>query len=122
MAPKVIETEEEYEEALKLAEQLTFTKNQTPEQRAIYKQLVAQIETYEAKHYPMNEVKPREVLRHIVEASGISQVDLANLIGSDNEVSEILNGTRAINEIQARAIGERFKVSPSLFIEEAPQV
>lgn len=122
VAPQVIETEEEYDRALELAEHFTFAKNLTPEETALYKLLVTLIEVYEAENYPMNEVKPHEVLRHIVEASGISQADLANLIGSDNEVSEILNGTRAINETQAKALSERFKISPSLFIEQAPQV
>jgi HTH-type transcriptional regulator / antitoxin HigA len=121
-APKVIETEEEYESALALAEKLTFAKNKTPEERLLYRLLVTLIEAYETENYPMNEVKPHEVLRHIVEASGISQADLANLIGSDDDVSDILNGKKFINETQAKAIGERFKVSPSFFIEQAPQV
>jgi HTH-type transcriptional regulator / antitoxin HigA len=121
-APKVIETEEEYERALELAEHFTFAKNKTPEERLLYRLLVTLIEVYEAENYPMNEVKPHEMLRHIIEASGISQEDLANLIGSDNEVSDILNGKKSINETQAKALGERFKVSLSLFIEQAPQV
>lgn len=122
VAPKEINTDEEYERALKLAEQLTFTKNQTPEQRALYKLLVTQIEVYEAENYPMDEVRPHEVLQHIIEASGISQADLANLIGSENEVSDVLSGKKPINQTQAQALGKRFKVSPSLFIESAPKV
>lgn len=43
-APKVIETEEEYERALALTERLHFTKNRTPEERALYKLLVILIE------------------------------------------------------------------------------
>lgn len=117
VAPQVIETEEQYERALELAEHFTFAKNLTPEETALYKLLVTLIEVYEAENYPMDEVRPHEVLQHIIEASGISQADLANLIGSDNEVSEILSGKRAINETQAKALGQRFKVSPSLFTE-----
>lgn len=117
----MIETEEEYNRALELAEKLTFAKNKTPEETELYKLLVEKIEVYEAKHYPMDEVKPHEVLRHIIEASGISQADLTNLIGSENEVSDILNGNKSMNETQAKALGQRFKVSFSLFIEEAPQ-
>ncbi len=118
VAPQVIETEEEYDRALELAEHFTFAKNLTPEETALYKLLVTLIEVYEAENYPMDEVTPHEVLRHIIEASGISQADLANLIGSDDEVSDILSGKKPINETQAKALGERFKVSPSLFIEE----
>lgn len=122
VGPQVIETEEEYERALELAEHFTFAKNITPEETALYKLLVTLIEVYEAENYPMNEIRPHEVLQHIIEASGISQADLANLIGSDNEVSAILSGKKPINETQAKALGERFKVSPSLFIEQAPKV
>ncbi|BDA69245.1 conserved hypothetical protein containing helix turn helix domain [Calothrix sp. PCC 7716] len=121
-APKVIETEEDYEKALELAEKLTFTKNKTPEERLLYRLLVTLIEVYEAEHYPINDVSIHKVLQHIVEASGISQEDLANLIGSENEVSDILSGKKPINQTQAEALGKRFKVSPSLFTEEAPQV
>jgi HTH-type transcriptional regulator/antitoxin HigA len=49
----VIETAEEYEHLLKLAEQLTFAKNRTPEERALHKLLVTLIEAYEAENYPM---------------------------------------------------------------------
>ena len=45
IAPKVIETESEYERALELAEQLTFAKTKTPEEQALYKLLVTLIET-----------------------------------------------------------------------------
>jgi HTH-type transcriptional regulator/antitoxin HigA len=34
VAPKVIETQEEYDRALAVAERLTFAKNRTPEERA----------------------------------------------------------------------------------------
>jgi HTH-type transcriptional regulator / antitoxin HigA len=121
VAPQVIETEEQYERALELAEHFTFAKNLTPEETALYKLLVTLIEVYEAENYPMDDVRPHEVLQHIIEASGISQVDLAKLIGSENEVSDILSGKKPINETQAKALGQRFKVSPSLFTEEAPQ-
>jgi HTH-type transcriptional regulator/antitoxin HigA len=39
------------------------------------------------------------------------------LIGSRDVVSEILEGKKAINKAQAEILGDRFKVSPSLFIE-----
>jgi HTH-type transcriptional regulator/antitoxin HigA len=37
VAPKVIETEEEYDRALAVAERLTFAKNRTPEEQALQK-------------------------------------------------------------------------------------
>jgi HTH-type transcriptional regulator/antitoxin HigA len=40
VAPKAIETEEEYDRTLAVVEQLTFKKNRTPEEQALHKLLV----------------------------------------------------------------------------------
>ncbi len=53
VVPKVIETEQEYDRALAVAERLTFAKNRTPEEQAIHKLIVTLIEAYEAQNYPM---------------------------------------------------------------------
>ena len=65
IAPKAIETEEEYDRLLAVAERLTFAKNRTPEERALYKLLVTLIEVYETENYPI-ESEPHEILQHIV--------------------------------------------------------
>jgi HTH-type transcriptional regulator / antitoxin HigA len=116
ISPKVIETQEEYERALGLAEQLTFAKTKTLEERALYKLLVTLIETYETENYPMDESTPYEILQHIMEASATRQADLVGIIGSSGVVSEVVNGKRSISKAQAKALGDYFKVSPSLFI------
>jgi HTH-type transcriptional regulator / antitoxin HigA len=74
------------------------------------------IELYESEHYPITQSKPHEILQHILESSGIRQADLVGWLGSSGVVSEIVNGKRAISKTQAKLLGERFKVSPSLFI------
>ncbi len=116
IAPKVIETESEYERALGLAEQLTFAKTKTPEEQALYKLLVTLIETYETQNYPMDVSTPHDILQHVMEASGTRQADLVGIIGSSGVVSEVVNGKRSISKAQAKALGDYFKVSPSLFI------
>ncbi len=63
IAPKVIETEDEYDRLLVIAERLTFAKNSTPEERILYKLLVTLIEVYEAENYPI-ESEPHEILQH----------------------------------------------------------
>ncbi|MEO6861558.1 MAG: hypothetical protein ABI180_08480 [Microcoleus sp.] len=55
-------------------------------------------------------------MQHIMEASGTRQADLVGIIGSSGVVSEVVNGKRAISKAQAKALGDYFKVSPSLFI------
>jgi HTH-type transcriptional regulator / antitoxin HigA len=116
ISPKVIETEAEYEQALVIAEKLTFNHHKTPEERSIYQLLVILIETYETHHYPVPISPPHEVLQHIIEASGIQKSDLVGKLGSDEVVTDIVNGTRSINMSQAKVLGEMFKVSPNLFL------
>lgn len=115
-APQVIETEEEYDRALAVAERLTFAKNRTPEERALHKLLVTLIEAYETQNYPMDKSAPHEILQHLLEASGTRQTDLVGVIGSSGVVSEVVNGKRSISKAQAKALSDYFKVSPSLFI------
>jgi HTH-type transcriptional regulator / antitoxin HigA len=114
--PKVIETEEEYDRALQYVEPLHFNKNRTPEELALYRLLVMLIETYEEKQFPVPASLPHEMLQYLMESSGTRQVDLVGLLGSSGVVSEIVNGKRAISKAQAKALADRFKVSPSLFI------
>lgn len=116
VAPKVIETEEEYERILAVTERLTFTKNRTPEERALHKLLVTLIEAYEAQNFPMDQAAPHEILQHIMESSGTRQADLVGVIGSSGVVSEVVNGKRSISKAQAKALGDYFNVSPTLFI------
>ena len=116
IAPRAIETEEEYDRLLAVAERLTFAKNLTSEERALYKLLVTLIEVYETENYPMDKSEPHEILQHIMESSGTRQADLVGIIGSSGVVSEVVNGKRAISKAQAKALGDYFKISPSLFI------
>jgi len=115
IAPRAIETEEEYDRLLAVAQRLTFAKNLTPEERVLYKLLVTLIEVYETENYPI-ESEPHEILQHIMESSGTRQADLVGIIGSSGVVSEVVNGKRAISKAQAKALGDYFKISPSLFI------
>ncbi|MEM9117151.1 MAG: transcriptional regulator [Cyanobacteria bacterium P01_D01_bin.6] len=117
MTPKVIETEAEYEKVLVEVEALAFNQNRTTEETALYKLLVLLAEAYEAENYSMKEVSPTEVLTHILEASDFTAADLVGLLGSSDVVSEVLEGKQAITKVQAQILGDRFKVSPSLFID-----
>ncbi|MGI2908084.1 helix-turn-helix domain-containing protein [Tolypothrix sp. VBCCA 56010] len=114
--PQVITSESEYERMLADVEKLMGCKNRSPEQTALLQILVRLIEEYENKNYSMGESSPHEILQHLIEAREIKQSDLVVIIGSEEVVSEILNGKRAITKAQAKALGEFFHVSPELFI------
>jgi HTH-type transcriptional regulator / antitoxin HigA len=115
VVPVAIETEQDYQRLLKVAEQLTFKKNRTEEEKALHKLLVILIEAYEIQNYPMDKSRPHEILQHIMEASGTKTSDLVGIIGNDSIVSGILKGKLSISQGQAKALGDYFKVTPNLF-------
>ena len=74
------------------------------------------IEQYEDQCYPIDPAKPRELLQFLMKEHDLKQADLQKELGSQGVVSEILSGKRAINARQAKALAQRFGLSPDLFI------
>jgi HTH-type transcriptional regulator / antitoxin HigA len=117
VTPKVIETEEEYEQFLAVAERLTFNQQQTPEESALYDLVVMLIESYEAQNYAIELSSPIEVLQHIIESSGIDLAELTSIFGSSETIEKILAGSQPITIEQAQTLGDRFKLSPKIFLD-----
>jgi HTH-type transcriptional regulator / antitoxin HigA len=113
--PKAIETEAENEAAIMLAESLEH-RQRTPEEDALLELLIILIEKFEDASYPVPNVEPDRMLLHLMEARNMKQEELVGVIGSRGVVSEIVNGKRSISKAQAKALGQLFHVSPSLFI------
>ena len=99
-----------------MVESLAFNQNRTAEQTALHKLLVLLLEAYEAEHYPIPEASPTDVLNHILEASNTHPVDFLGLLDTEEIISEIVDGTKAMSRVEAQILADRFKVSPSLFI------
>jgi HTH-type transcriptional regulator/antitoxin HigA len=79
-------------------------------------ELVTQlVEDYDAIHYRMEGVDPREMLRHLMEARGLKQADLSEVLPQSN-LSAILAGRRKISASLAGRLAKFFDVSPAIFI------
>lgn len=74
------------------------------------------VEDYENSRHTIPEAVPYEVLRFLMEQHNLKQTDLAEEIGGQSVVSEILNGKREINARQAKALAARFGVSTAAFL------
>jgi HTH-type transcriptional regulator / antitoxin HigA len=114
--PKVIETEEENDRAIALAQELEHKINRTPQEDAILELLVILIGKFEDEQYPIPSGTPHSMLLHLMEASSIKQENLVGVIGSRGVVSEVVNGKRSISKAQAKALAEFFSVDVGLFI------
>ncbi|ACK64318.1 putative transcription regulator with HTH domain [Rippkaea orientalis PCC 8801] len=120
--PKIIDTQEEYEQYLAVAENLIAKKdNRTPEETALFRLLVRLIEDYEENIYSLEDftnLSAHEILQHLLEYSNTTPEDLSNIINCSQElILALINGEQTINQQQAKLLGMYFKVDPSLFIE-----
>jgi HTH-type transcriptional regulator / antitoxin HigA len=74
------------------------------------------VERYEADEHPMPPVSDAAMLRHLIEARGISQSKLADEVGIVmSTISEVLNGKRRLNRHHIGVLAKYFGVSPSVF-------
>jgi HTH-type transcriptional regulator/antitoxin HigA len=118
-APKAIETAEEHQAALAIAESLMQKgdDNRSPEEDTLLDLVSDLIESFENRIYePLPDASPAEILKELMEANDLKAADLAILLGGRSRVSDILAGKRAISKEQARRLGERFRTSPAAFI------
>jgi HTH-type transcriptional regulator/antitoxin HigA len=74
------------------------------------------IEDYEDRTFPVPDSPPHQTLKFLMEQNDLRQADLIHIFGSRGRASEVINGKRTISKVQAKALGEFFKVSPELFI------
>lgn len=114
--PRIIKTEEENEKFLETVEELLSRSHLTPEEDTLLELLVKLIEDFEDKHYQLNSSTPYSRLLHLMEARGLEQADLVEILGSSEIVTKIMNGELEITKEQAVALGKLFHVDPSLFI------
>jgi HTH-type transcriptional regulator/antitoxin HigA len=81
--------------------------------------LVALVEIYEAKRWPIEideSFDPVDVLHHAIAEFGHTQADLAELLGSRSRASEVLARRRALTVDMIHKIGEAWKIPADLLV------
>ncbi len=94
-AIKPIKTEKEYNRALKIIEKLMDARKGSSD-ADLLNVVTLLVEKYEEKHYPIPQPDPIEAIKFRMEQLGLTQKDIANIIGSKSHVSEILSGKRKL--------------------------
>ncbi len=115
-APKVIETESEYEEVLAEVEKLLFNKNRTVEEDTLYDLLVMLVERYEAENHAIESPNVSSLIEHLLDTQEKREADLVKVFGISERVAEVLGGNALPTQAEANALGEYFRVSSDLFI------
>jgi len=81
--------------------------------------LVALVELYEAKRWPIETDRsfdPIDVLSYAIEEFGHTQAELAELLGSRSRASEILSRRRALTVEMIHKISEGWKIPADLLV------
>lgn len=104
-----VNTEKEYQKALKRLEEIFDAKPGTKEGDEL-DILALLIERYEEKHYQIEAPDPIEAIKFRMEQLGYKQKDLADIIGYKGRVSEILNRKRKLTLEMIRSLHEKLNI------------
>jgi HTH-type transcriptional regulator/antitoxin HigA len=126
--PRIIETPEEHERLLGLAESL-MEKGDTlaEEEEKLLALIVLLIEAYELtftsddddEGEPEEPPAPHVTLQRLMFSHGIQANDLSHVFGNPHLTREVLEGKREISRRQAKELGKFFRVPPRLFAPNA---
>ena len=72
--------------------------------------LVALVELYESKHYPIGPADPIEAIKFRMEQQGLVAKDLEPYIGSSGRVSEVLNRKRKLSLRMVKHLHDGLKI------------
>jgi HTH-type transcriptional regulator / antitoxin HigA len=116
--PVAIETDEEHARLLQKADALMDRQESlSAEETKLLKLLAGLLHAYESRKLNfLVRSDPQGMLRHLMEARDLKQIDLAPVVGSRGTVSAILSGKRGISKEMAKKLGAFFHVSPDLFL------
>ncbi len=117
MKIKLIKTEADYLKALKDLEEIFDAPVGTADSDEA-DILGLLIDEYERKNYAIDAPDPIEAIKIRMEEMQLRQVDLVDVLGGKNRVSEILNRRRKLTVEMIRNLAERLNLSPGLLIRD----
>jgi len=114
--PHVIRTAADNARALHRIDDLMRRNDLSPAEAEILDLLTLLVERFEEQHYAMERATPIEIVRELMKANGVSQSEIAEILGSKGLASEMLSGKREISKSQALKLSERFHVPAAVFL------
>jgi HTH-type transcriptional regulator/antitoxin HigA len=115
MKIKVIKNGREYKIALDAVQSLWKARPGTSEGDKL-ELLTALVEDYEEKKYAILPPDPIEAIKFRMEQEGLSNSDLAKIVGGRNRVSEILRGKRRLTLGMIRNLHRKLHIPPESLI------
>lgn len=114
-----IRNEADYRAALAEIERLFDADLNTPEYDRL-EVLTTLVEAYEQRHYPIAAPDPIEAILYYLESRGLSEHDLERVIGTQVQVTEILNRQQPLTLDMIRLLYEQLGIPAEVLIQPYP--
>lgn len=113
---KPIKTKKDYEQAMLRLEDLFDAKKGTPKGDEL-EVLSLLIENYEREKFPIDLPDPVEAIKFRMEQLGLTQTDLAGVIGQKSRASEILNRKRKLSLDMIRQLHKEWHIPTEVLVQ-----
>lgn len=117
MPLKILKTKREYQESLERFEGLFQAKAGTPKSDEA-DVLALLIKDYEDRHYIIDAPSPIEAIKYRMEQQGLTNKDLAQILGFKSRVSDIFKKNRKLNLSMVRKLYNELHIPLETLIKE----
>ena len=114
---KKIKTKRDYENALKRFEEIFQSESGTPESDEA-DVIALLIEDYEQRHFVIEAPDPIEAIKYRMEQQGLTNKDLANILGFKSRVTDIFKKNRKLNLAMVRKLHDVLHIPLASLVKE----
>lgn len=117
MALKILKTKKDYQAALERFEEIFQAKVGTKEsdEADVLSLLIGE---YEEKHFIINAPSPLEAIKYRMEQQGLTNKDLAEILGYKSRVTDIFNKHRKLNLTMVRKLHDKLHIPLEILVKE----
>ena len=117
MELKIIKTKKDYQCALKRFEEI-FSANGGTKESDEADVLSLLIRDYEEKNFVIEAPTPLEAIKYRMQQQGLSNRDLAEILGYKSRVSDIFQNTRKLNLKMIRKLNKQLRIPLETLVKE----
>ena len=112
-----IRSEIEVDRAVEVIDSLIDRRSLSADEEDYLDVLGSLVEAYEEETSPMPQVSDARMLRHLIEAKGVSQMEVARATGIANStITAVLKGLRQLRRQHIGQLAKYFHIEPGVFI------
>jgi HTH-type transcriptional regulator/antitoxin HigA len=112
-----IRSDKELSAALAVVDELLDRERLIAEERDYLDVLSGLVQRYEQEQHPMPPVSDAQMLRHLIEAKDVTQVQVARATGiAESTISSVLAGNRRLNREHIEKLARYFHVGARAFL------